>query len=137
MNHPSDTISAYLDGELTTEEVKGLLTHLSSCGKCASELAELQEVRGRIRSLPLLEVPDGLVPLTTSNVVPLRRNRGLLVGAAAAVVAAVIAIAALVTPTPQPVTVSDLNSRFGARVSLDPAFGPAKVIVPNMVEIAE
>lgn len=65
----------------------------------------------------------------------MRRNRGLIAAVAAAVVAAVIGIAALVTPPPEAISLEDLNSRFGARVSLDPAFGPAKVVVPEIVEM--
>lgn len=130
MTHPSELISAYLDGELHGSELKQLLGHLSGCGRCSAELEDLQRVRAAVRSLPVLELPDGVVPEADPVVVPLRRNKGLWAGVAAAVVIAVIAIAALVTPAPGSVSVDDLNSRFGARVSLDPAFGPAKVVVP-------
>lgn len=135
MSHPSEMISAYLDGELTGSQVRSLLEHVASCGRCAAELEDTQRVRSAVRSLPMLELPDGLVPEADDVVVPLRRNRGFLVGAAAAVVALVIAVAALVTPPPPQISVEDLNSRFGARVSLDPAFGPAKVVVPQIVEV--
>ena len=64
--------------------------------------------------------------------VPLRRNKGFWVGAAAAVVALVIAVAALVTPSSPSIAIDELNSRYGARASLDPAFGPAKVVVPDL-----
>jgi hypothetical protein len=83
----------------------------------------------------MMELPVGIVSEADPVVVSLRRNRGFLVGAAAATAAVVIAVAAFLTPAPTPVTVSDLNSRFGARVSLDPAFGPAKVVVPEIVEV--
>jgi hypothetical protein len=53
------------------------------------------------------------------------------------VVIVVIAIAALVTPPATTISADDLNSRFAARVSLDPAFGPAKVILPHITEIPE
>jgi anti-sigma factor RsiW len=131
--HPSELISAYLDGELTSAEHSQLGDHLSRCGKCSAELAQMQQVRSAIRSLPVLELPSGTVPEADTVVVPLRRNRGMWAGVAAAVVAAVIAVAALVTPEPQSVTIDELNSRFGARASLDPAFGPAKVGVPFVV----
>jgi hypothetical protein len=52
-------------------------------------------------------------------------------------VALVIAVAALVTPPPNSVSVDDLSSRFGARVSLDPAFSPAKVVVPELNLVGE
>lgn len=130
MTHPSELISAYLDGELHGAELTHLIDHLGSCGKCSAELEQMQRVRTAVRSLPVLELPEGIVPEADPVVVPLRRNKGLWAGVAAAVVAAVIAIAALVTPAPAAVSVEDLNSRFGARATLDAAFGPAKVVVP-------
>ncbi|MFZ0015017.1 MAG: zf-HC2 domain-containing protein [Acidimicrobiia bacterium] len=133
MNHPSELISAFLDGELHGAELSGLLDHLAACGKCAAEMEDLQRVRTAIRSLPVLELPVGVVPEADRVVVPLHKNKGVWVGAAAAVVAIVIAVAALVTPPPGSVSVNDLTSRFGARASLDPAFGPAKLVVPLQV----
>lgn len=135
MIHPSELISAYLDGELRGNELRGLLQHLGECGRCSDELIEIQRVRAAVRSLPVMEVPDGLVPL--AEVVPLHRNRGLWASAAAAVAIVVIAVAALVTPPATTISADDLNSRFAARVSLDPAFGAAKVIIPDTTEIPE
>jgi anti-sigma factor RsiW len=137
MNHPGELISAYLDGELSRPEIAQLLAHLDGCGRCAAELQEVQTVRSAVRSLPLLEMPAGLIPEADADVVPLHRNKGFLVGAAAAVVALVIAIAALVTPAAGTVSLEELNSRYGARASLDPAFGPAKVVVPDLAELLE
>jgi anti-sigma factor RsiW len=131
MTHPSELISAYLDGELDRGELGRLHAHLSGCGRCSAELEEVQRVRSAVRSLPVLELPSGIVPEADRVVVPLRRNKGVWAGVAAAVVAAVIAVAALVTPDQgSSVSVQDLTSRFGARASLDPAFGPAKIGVP-------
>ncbi len=137
MTHPSEQISAYLDGELHGKELNGLLEHLSGCGRCSAEMEEIQNVRAAVRSLPVLELPDGVVPDADAAVLPMRRNRGLWVGAAAAMVALVIAVAAIVTPPPTAVSVDDLSSRFGARVSLDPAFSPAKVVVPELNVVSE
>lgn len=133
MSHPSELISAYLDGELHDFESSQLVDHLGSCGRCSAELEEMQRVRSAVRSLPVLELPIGIVPEADPVVVPLRRHKGLWAGVAAAVVAAVIAIAAIVTPEPGSLTIEEMNSRFGARASLDPAFGPAKVVVPPLV----
>lgn len=130
MRHPEEALSAYLDGELHGKELQGLLGHLGECGRCSAELEEVQAVRAAVRSLPVLEVPDGLFSDTDHTVVSIRKKPAVWVGAAAAVVAAVIAVATLFTPEPPTISVEDLNSRFAARVSLDPAFGPAKVIVP-------
>jgi anti-sigma factor RsiW len=130
VTHPSESISAYLDGELHGKELAQLVDHLGRCGRCSAEMAEMQRVRSAVRSLPVLELPRGLVPEADPVVVPLRRNKGLWAGVAAAVVVAVIAVASILTPPPGSVSIDDLNSRFGARASLDPAFGPAKVPVP-------
>jgi anti-sigma factor RsiW len=137
MSHAGEQISAYLDGELARTEIDQLQAHLATCGKCAGELQEMQVVRSAVRSLPLLELPPGLIPEADAEVIPLRRNKGFLVGAAAAVVALVIAIAAIVTPSTPSVALEELNSRYGARASLDPAFGPAKVMVPDLGDILE
>jgi anti-sigma factor RsiW len=125
-------MSAYLDGELHGAELSHLVDHLGSCGRCTAELEDLQRVRAAVRSLPVMELPKGAVPEADPVVVPLRRNKGMWAGAAAAVVIAMIAIAALVTPDPQ-TSLNELNSQFGARASLDPAFGPAKIVVPPLV----
>jgi anti-sigma factor RsiW len=135
--HPEELISAYLDGELHGAELQGLLRHLGECGQCSSELEQVQSVRAAVRSLPVLEVPGGLVPELDAEVIPLRQRRGLLVGAAAAAVAVVITLASLLSGGQPTISVEDLNSRFAARISLDPAFGPAKVIAPDVAVIKE
>ncbi len=132
MSHPSEMISAYLDGELHGDELAELVAHLGSCGRCSAEMEDLQRVRTAVRSLPVLELPEGLVPEAEPEVIPIHRQKGVWVGVAAAIAAAVIAVAALVTPDPGSVSVDELSSRFGARVSLDPAFGPAKVVLPQL-----
>lgn len=139
MTHPSELISAYLDGELSLAERRELTGHIATCGKCAQELEDIQRVRAAVRALPVIEVPELLLADMdmAAEVTPLHRNRGLWAGAAAAVVALVIAVAALVTPPTASVSVDELSSRFGARVSLDPAFGPAKVVVPEFAEVRE
>lgn len=137
MRHLAESISAYLDGELTLAERSEFVAHIGSCGRCARELEEIQAVRSAVRSLPVLELPRGLVPEADREVTPLHRHRGFWVGAAAAVLAIVVAIAALVTPAPATLTVDEINSRFGARASLDPAFGPAKVFTPNLQPVSE
>lgn len=130
MNHPSEKISAYLDGELHGSELTRLHDHLVHCGRCSAELAKIQEVRSAVRSLPIVELPSGLVPESEAEVVPLRRHKGMWTGVAAAVLAAVVAVAALVTPDPGSISIDQLTSQFGARESLHPAHGPMKVVVP-------
>lgn len=131
MSHPSASISAFLDGELTAAELTSLESHLASCGRCVAELQDVQRVRAAVRALPLIELPsDLMLDGEPGSVTPIHRHRIVWAGAAA-VVAVVVAAAALATPPPSGLTVDDLTSRFGARVSLDPAFGPAKVVVPD------
>ena len=137
MSHPNEMISAYLDGELTRAEASELFAHMGTCGKCVAEMEAMQRVRTAVRSLPLIELPPGLLGEAEPLVVPLHKNRGFLVGAAAAGVAIVIAVATMLSPSPSALSVDDLNSRFGARVSLDPAFGPAKVVVPDVRDMTE
>ena len=137
MSHAAELISAYLDGELARSEIDQLQAHLAACGKCAAELQGMQMVRSAVRSLPLMELPPGLIPEADAEAVPLRRNKGFWVGAAAAAVALVIAIAAIVTPSTPSVALEELNSRYGARASLDPAFGPAKLVVPDLGDILD
>ena len=133
MIHPTEQISAYLDGELHGEELTQLMSHLPRCGRCSAELEQMQFVRTAVRSLPVLELPEGLLTETDDVVVPLRRHKGMWAGVAAAVVVAAIALAAIVTPPPDEVSLQQLNSMVGARSTLDPAFGPAKVSVSPLV----
>lgn len=134
MRHPEVLISAYLDGELAPGEREALMAHLGECVRCTLEMRELQDIRASVRGLPVLELPPGLVPEADVELVPAHRNRGVWVGAAAAVVAVIIAVATILGPTAPTISVDDLNSRLGARVSLDPAFGPAKVIIPEVAK---
>lgn len=90
-----------------------------------------------MRSLPVLEVPDGLIPALDAEVIPFWSRRGLLAGVAAAAVAIVITFASLASGGQPTVSVEDLNSRLAARISLDPAFGPAKVIPPEIAAVTE
>jgi hypothetical protein len=53
------------------------------------------------------------------------------------VVALVIAVAAILTPSATAISIDELTSRYGARASLDPAFGPAKVVVPYLLDVVE
>jgi anti-sigma factor RsiW len=125
-------ISAYLDGELDDRERIDLIKHLAGCGTCSAELEEMQRVRAAVRSLPVLELPVGLVPEADADVVPLRSHKGLWAGVAAAVLVIVVTVAALVTPPADEYPLDVLNSRFGARSSIDPAFSPAKLVVPSL-----
>ncbi len=55
-----ERLSAYLDGDLSPEEMKEVAAHLSGCESCQAVLSELREVRDALRSLPEVEIPEDL-----------------------------------------------------------------------------
>jgi hypothetical protein len=63
-----ERLSAYLDGELPASERAPLERHLAGCAECRSDLDELREVRGLLRSMPApalprsFTIPAGAVP---------------------------------------------------------------------------
>ncbi|MEW6243293.1 MAG: DUF4349 domain-containing protein [Bacillota bacterium] len=54
-----ESLSPYIDGELTEAESERVDEHLSSCAKCRAELEALKEVVGLCRSMEDVEVPSG------------------------------------------------------------------------------
>lgn len=54
--------SAYLDGELGPGELDQVVGHLGTCGECIASFHELKVVRSALRTMPLLEVPEWLLP---------------------------------------------------------------------------
>ena len=107
-----------------------------------TEQDELNRTHGRLAFGVLLFQDLAIVPLLAlAGVLASPQDQyttpeiALAVGKAA--VALIIAIAAIVTPSTPLVTLEELNSRYGARASLDPAFGPAKVVVPDLGDILE
>lgn len=62
MDHPwyRDSLSAWLDGELTPDESWWVEEHLKECTDCRKEVDELRRVRDLVRSLPE-EVPASLL----------------------------------------------------------------------------
>jgi anti-sigma factor RsiW len=59
-----ELFSAYLDGELQPGELERIVEHLTDCEPCIVEFHQLQEVRAAVRTLPRLEVPERLIPLS-------------------------------------------------------------------------
>ncbi|VAV99998.1 hypothetical protein MNBD_ACTINO02-2076 [hydrothermal vent metagenome] len=57
-----ELLSAYLDGELTRDELHVVVEHLDSCLECIAEFHELRDARTMLRTLPRLEVPDRALP---------------------------------------------------------------------------
>lgn len=130
MSHSGELLSAHLDGELTPLERSRVAAHLSDCERCRAELEDLHQARAALRSLPLLDLPPRVIGVAETPA-PSHRQRGIWVGAAAAIIIGIVAVAALLSPAPASISVDDLSSRFGARASLDPGFGPAKVVIPE------
>jgi hypothetical protein len=53
VTHPvSESLSAYLDGDLGPEEAREVEAHLSECAVCSALLRDLEEIQERARSLP-------------------------------------------------------------------------------------
>jgi anti-sigma factor RsiW len=122
--HFGPELSAYLDGELPTEEQTLVFGHLQACGECRDELYELDAARTAIRSLPGLEPPEFLDVYRGDHgfVRHLRRRRVVTVAAGVAA-AAVIAVG--VAGNSPPETVIDLDSftnQHVARASVEAGF---------------
>jgi len=129
MSHLDWELSAFLDGELAGDQRRAAAEHVLSCSACRAELDETAAIRARVRGLPMLEAPSGLLPAPVFK--PFHRRRSVWVGAVAAVAAITIGVATITAPATQVGTVDDLARRFGARQSLDPTFSPTNA-VPNL-----
>ena len=128
MSHLDELLSVFLDGETTPAESARVNGHLADCERCRRRLTELNLARAALRSLPTLELPVALV--VPREVTPLVRRRSVWVGGAAAVAAAVITIATIVTPPAEPLDLSDVSRQIGARSSLDAGAASLKVVAP-------
>lgn len=60
VNHLGELLSAYLDGELTSDELDRVARHLAHCQQCIAEFRHLQASRVAVRLLPRLELPGEL-----------------------------------------------------------------------------
>jgi len=57
-----ELMSAYLDGELRDGELDRVVAHLADCLDCIAEFHDLKEARTAVRMLPILQVPDRVMP---------------------------------------------------------------------------
>lgn len=57
-----ELMSAYLDGELRDGELERVVSHLADCLDCIAEFHDLKEARTAVRMLPILQVPDRVMP---------------------------------------------------------------------------
>lgn len=124
--HPIEQLSAYLDGELITEELPILSAHLDTCVECRRELAELDRARTAVRALPGVE-PPSFLDLHRPKVEDHKRSRRAVIAAMAGVAA--VTVAFVVAPfsssqEPTAVSISDLQARHAA-VSSVPSSGTA------------
>lgn len=132
MTHLDELLSVYLDGEATPAESLRVASHLKDCLRCRRRLEALNDARGAVRSLPMVDLPPGLLVPPQPDVAA-RRGRRVWAGAAAAAVAAVVAVATL-TPGPEPLDLDDVSRQVGARAALEAGAGPLKVVVPAVDE---
>jgi hypothetical protein len=83
-----ESLSAYLDGELTPAETARVEAHLQECRTCRANLATLRQTVGLLGELPMLRAPRSFavrpVVVTAKRAAPARSwGYGLLKGATA------------------------------------------------------
>ncbi len=141
VEHYGDRLSAYLDGELPTEEVTSIVHHLTTCRVCREELHDLDRSRIAVRALPGLDVPRFVAPpepRPAASPEPERRRHRLRprpVAAATIGLVAVLALLSILSPSASDptITMSDLEARHIARVSIEPGFS----VLPASVEAVD
>ena len=62
-----DSLSAYLDGEVSPEEAERIEGHINECEECRHELASLRQTSHLLQQLPALPVPRSFVLPTTAT----------------------------------------------------------------------
>jgi anti-sigma factor RsiW len=131
--HPAEDLSAYLDGELDSLELVRVKGHISGCDHCREEVAGLMEVRARLRSLPMLDLPTTEV---RRRVARLRRKPKLIWGTAAATVAALAVVLASFASSREVIalTQDDLSAPWLARTSFDPS-SAGRLIPPDVLSL--
>ncbi len=74
----TDLLSAYLDGELPSDEARALEEHVARCPSCRAELDGLAAVVGRLRRLERQAPPPVLAQRVTRRVAVEGRPTGLI-----------------------------------------------------------
>lgn len=127
MNHPGESLSAYLDGELGDVQRAAVAGHLSGCSDCRAELETVSHGRDLVRSLPHLPVPVGVFT-APAEVVPLRRTRRRRLVAAAASAALIVGVGFGVNADRAvPLPLDDVVDQHVARASIDRGFNVLQV----------
>ena len=126
-DHPSDRISAYLDGELPAAEATAVARHVQGCSACQAELDGANRIRQMLRQLQPPDVPLGMV----ERILIRPRRRVLPIAWAASAAAAIVlgVIAAGTTNSPPP-TMARLVEVHASATGRDPVNGLAPVAVP-------
>jgi anti-sigma factor RsiW len=114
-------ISAYIDSELSGEQMRRMREHLSRCPECEAGLEEFKAVQNLVRDLPTMQPPEGFEDRilafveSESSRAPVQKRWtvvGLVaVASAAAAVAAFFAFSILSTPAPAMATGEQSNDR--------------------------
>jgi hypothetical protein len=68
IEHPLESLSALLDGELADAERRGVESHVAGCPSCARHLRDLTAVDAMARGLPPVAVPDGYLEALPARV---------------------------------------------------------------------
>lgn len=121
-NHLGELASAYLDGETSAAESLMVVEHLADCERCRLEMADLHAARSALRSLPVLELPVGLLAGVgpPAEVVPLRRRPLSWVAAAAAAIIVFVAAATASAPDVVGITLDDVSLQYQQQQLHDP-----------------
>jgi len=126
-SHVSNRLAAYVDGEVTPNDVRTIERHLAECARCRTDHQQLRLAAATLKALPMVPVPDNIWPLIerglreASPTVPPVRPRVWRWAAAGAmaVVIAVVAIGRWGTATRWEVRVLEGSPVVASRVLTD------------------
>ena len=68
-------LSAYMDNDLTPDELRVVQAHVAACPECAALLAEYRQVRALVRALPQPQPPPALRAAVFARATPAYRRR--------------------------------------------------------------
>ncbi len=130
-SHPSELLSAFLDSELSEQELTQLTVHLADFLECRADLDSLASVRSQVRSLPVVEPTAGVIGRKVVPMIP--RWRRTLVGATAAAVVLVVGVGVGNNVRGAvPLQFEQVVDQHVARASVDSGFNVIQVqAVPN------
>lgn len=130
--HLGEQLSAYLDGQVDTEEHQFVIAHLEFCTGCRLELHELDAARTAVRSLPGLEPPE-FIATHREKIEKERWTTRRVVAAGVGIAAAAAIIFSILMPSGQTVIDLDINpllDQHQARVSIESGIGVVPAIAP-------